>query len=114
MLNKLFKGRYSVLFSFLTVFVFISFLIRTILFIDSIGKTDFSFFGVMRIYLLGFVYDIGVGLFLTAFYSLYLLFFPDRWFGSIVNKIITYAGLFLALLISFFSFFAELTFWQEF
>ncbi|WP_214227759.1 LTA synthase family protein [Pedobacter sp. B4-66] len=114
MLNKLFKGRYSVLFSFLTVFVFISFLIRTILFIDSIGKTDFSFFGVIRIYLLGFVYDIGVGLFLTAFYSLYLLFLPDRWSNSVVNKIITYSGLFLALLISFFSFFAELTFWQEF
>jgi len=114
MLHKLFKGRYSVLFSFLAVFVFISFLIRTILFIDSIGKTDFSFFGVLRIYLLGFVYDIGVGLFLTALYSLYLLVFPDRWSGSIVNKIITYIGLFLILLISFFSFFAELTFWQEF
>lgn len=114
MFNRLFKGRYSVLFSFLSVFVFISFLIRTILFFESISKTDFSFFGILKIYLLGFVYDIGVGLFLTAFYSLYLLVLPDRWSGSILNKIITYIGLFIALLISFFSFFAELTFWQEF
>lgn len=114
MFNRLFKGRYSVLFSFLSVFVFISFLIRTILFFESIGKTDFSFFGVLKIYLLGFVYDIGVGLFLTAFYSLYLLILPDKWSGSIINKIVTYIGLFIALLISFFSFFAELTFWQEF
>lgn len=114
MISKLFKGRYSVLFSFLAIFVFISFLIRTVLFVDSIGKTDFSFLGVLRIYLLGFVYDVGVGLFLTTLYSLYLLVLPDRWSASIVNKIITYAALFIILLISFFSFFAELTFWQEF
>ncbi|ETZ21398.1 LTA synthase family protein [Pedobacter sp. V48] len=114
MISKLFKGRYSVLFSFLAIFVFISFLIRTVLFIDSIGKTDFSFLGVLRIYLLGFVYDVGVGLFLTTLYSLYLLVLPDRWSDSIVNKIITYVALFIILLISFFSFFAELTFWQEF
>jgi phosphoglycerol transferase MdoB-like AlkP superfamily enzyme len=114
MISKLFKGRYSVLFSFLAIFVFISFLIRTVLFIDSIGKTDFSFLGVLRIYLLGFVYDVGVGLFLTTLYSLYLLILPDRWSASIVNKIITYVALFIILLISFFSFFAELTFWQEF
>jgi len=114
MISKLFKGRYSVLFSFLAIFVFISFLIRTVLFIDSIGKTDFSFLGVLRIYLLGFVYDFGVGLFLTTLYSLYLLILPDRWSASIANKIITYVALFIILLISFFSFFAELTFWQEF
>nr|WP_294875509.1 alkaline phosphatase family protein [uncultured Pedobacter sp.] len=114
MISKLFKGRYSVLFSFLAIFVFISFLIRTVLFIDSIGKTDFSFLGVLRIYLLGFVYDVGVGLFLTTLYSLYLLVLPDRWSASIVNKIITYVALFIILIISFFSFFAELTFWQEF
>nr|WP_068886696.1 LTA synthase family protein [Pedobacter panaciterrae] len=114
MFIKLFKGRYSVLFSFLAIFVFISLLIRTVLFIDSIGKTDFSFLGVVRIYLLGFVYDFGVGLFLTSFYSLYLLVLPDRWSASIVNRIITYIVLFIILLISFFSFFAELTFWEEF
>ncbi len=84
------------------------------MFIDSIGKTDFSFLGVVRIYLLGFVYDFGVGLFLTSFYSLYLLVLPDRWSASIVNRIITYIVLFIILLISFFSFFAELTFWEEF
>lgn len=114
MISKLFRGRYSVLFSFLAIFVFISFLIRTILFIDSIGKTDFSFPGVLKIYLLGFVYDVGVALFLTTLYNIYLLILPDRWSASIANKAITYSALFIILLISFFSFFAELTFWQEF
>lgn len=114
MLDRIFRSRYSVLFSFIIVFVSTSFLIRTVLFILSLPKADFSFVGVFKIYFLGLAYDLGVALFLTAVYNLYLLFIPGRWLNSIGNKVITYLGLFLALLISFFSFFAELTFWQEF
>ncbi|MEJ2883282.1 LTA synthase family protein [Pedobacter sp. GR22-6] len=51
---------------------------------------------------------------ITSVYNLYLLFMPRKWSLSIVNRGFTYVGLFLALLISFFSFFAEVTFWQEF
>ncbi|HMI01316.1 MAG TPA: sulfatase-like hydrolase/transferase [Pedobacter sp.] len=114
MFNRVFRSRYSVLFSFIIVFVLTSFLIRASLLIVSLPKTDFSLIGVVRIFLLGLDYDIGVALLLTAVYNLYLLFLPDKWLDSMGNKAITYAGLFLALLISFFSFFAELTFWQEF
>jgi phosphoglycerol transferase MdoB-like AlkP superfamily enzyme len=114
MLNKLFKSRYSLLFSFLTVFISFSFLIRTVLLIVSIGKAEFSFLGILQIYLLGFIYDLAVGLFLTGLYNLYVLFLPRRWANSLVNKGLTYVWLFLILLISFFSFFSELTFWQEF
>jgi len=84
------------------------------LLISSWPKANFGFGGLLRIYFLGLDYDLGVGLLLTVVYSLYLLFLPEKWVGSAGNKVITYAGLFLMLLISFFSFFAELTFWQEF
>lgn len=114
MLNRIFRSRYSVLFSFIIVFLVASFLIRTVLLIVSLSKTDFSTAGVFKIFLLGLDYDLGVALLLTALYNLYLLFLPANWSDSIGNKIITYGGLFFALLISFFSFFAELTFWQEF
>jgi len=62
----------------------------------------------------GFFYDFGVALFLVTLFSIYLLFLPQKWTNALTNKIITYGWLFLILLISFFSFFAELTFWQEF
>lgn len=114
MFNRVFGSRYGILFSFIIVFVLVSFLIRTSLLIVSLPKTDFNLIGVIRIFLLGLDYDIGVALLLTAVYNLYLLFLPDNWSDSIGNKAITYAGLFIALLISFFSFFAELTFWEEF
>lgn len=103
-----------ILFSFIIVFILVSFLIRTTFFIVSLPKTDFSAAGVVKIFLLGLDYDIGVALLLTAVYNVYLLFLPDKWCNSVGNKAITYSGLFLMLLISFFSFFAELTFWQEF
>ncbi|QNK63408.1 sulfatase-like hydrolase/transferase [Pedobacter sp. PAMC26386] len=114
MFQAIFKGRYSVLFSFFAVFLFSSFLIRTGLLAVSIGKTDFSFLSVLQLYLIGFCYDFGVALFLVTLFSIYLLLLPQRWTNTLTNKIVTYAWLFLILLISFFSFFAELTFWQEF
>lgn len=114
MLNRLFKSRYCVLFSFIAVFLIASFLIRTILLFAAVPKTDFSTTGIFKLYLLGLEYDMGVALFLTAFYNIYLLLLPQRWSGSIADKILTCTWLFLVLLISFFSFFAELTFWQEF
>jgi phosphoglycerol transferase MdoB-like AlkP superfamily enzyme len=114
MLNQILRSRYGVLFSFIIFFISTSFLIRATLLVLSISKMDFDAIGVLRIFFLGLDYDIGVALLLTTIYNLYLLIIPQRWSDSMANKIITYTGLFLALLISLFSFFAELTFWQEF
>lgn len=109
-----YRGRYSVLFSFFTVFVFCSFIIRLGLFCASLAKTSFTIMSVISVFGLGLIYDIGVALFLVAIYNIYLFFIPGKWLNSKVHQVITYCWLFLILLISFFSFFAELTFWQEF
>lgn len=114
MFLSIFKGRYSVLFSFFAVFLFSSFLIRTGLLAVSAGKTDFSILSIIQLYFTGFFYDFGVALFLVTLFSIYLLFLRQKWVNTLTNRIITYGWLFLILLISFFSFFAELTFWQEF
>ncbi|RXF70590.1 LTA synthase family protein [Arcticibacter tournemirensis] len=114
MFHNLQKGRYSVSFAFIALFVLISFLIRTGLLLVSIHKVDFTLFSLLHIYLFGFFYDFGVSLFLTALYNIYLLVLPANWGNTLINKIITYLGLALTLLIVFFSFFAEITFWEEF
>lgn len=114
MLKQIFRGRYCVFFAFIFVFISLSFLVRTILLVISIPKADFSVNGLLRVYLLGLDYDIGVALFITTLYNFYLLILPDRWLNSAINRLITYTGLLLALLVSFFSFFSEITFWQEF
>lgn len=114
MFRLFFKDRYSVLFSFFLVFIAFSFLIRTGLLSVSLGKADFSLLSIVQLYLTGFVYDLGVALFLGTLYSIYLLFLPANRANTLGNRIVTYGWIFLILLISFFSFFAELTFWQEF
>lgn len=114
MIHIFFKGRYSVLFAFICLFLLISFILRTYFFIESATEADFTVLVIMRIYFMGFLYDLGVALFLTTVYNLYLLFLPEKWSESTVNKVITYIIYSLLLLISFFSFFAEITFWNEF
>jgi phosphoglycerol transferase MdoB-like AlkP superfamily enzyme len=110
----IFKGRYSVLFSFIAVFLTCSFLIRTGLLVISFSKTSFSFSAILSLYSLGLIYDFGVALFLTTLLNIYLFLLPSKWSSKSTSKLITYVILFLLLLITFFSFFAELTFWQEF
>ncbi|CAM4315323.1 Phosphoglycerol transferase MdoB [Pedobacter westerhofensis] len=110
----IFRGRYSVLFSFFASFVICSFLVRTGLLVISLPKTNFSISAVLSLYVLGFAYDFAVALFLVCIYNLYLLLLPSKWTGTKGDKIFTYTWLCLLLFISFFSFFAEITFWQEF
>lgn len=69
---------------------------------------------VIGLYLQGFIFDVAVALFLGTIFNIYLLILPSKWTGTKTDRIITCTCLFLLLLISFFSFFAEITFWQEF
>ncbi len=114
MFYRIFRSRYSLLFSFIFVFILLSFLVRSSLLILSLSKTNFSAAGILHIYLMGLDFDIGVALLLCILYNLYLLAMPRRLTGTKIDRILTYTGLFLSLLITCFSFFAELTFWQEF
>lgn len=102
------------LFSFVAVFISASFLIRLGLVTATIEKTDFAFLSIVRIFAQGLFYDLGVSVFLTLLYSIYLFFLPQRFIKSWLNIFISYSGLLLMLIIMVFSFFAELTFWQEF
>lgn len=102
------------LFSFVAVFIAASFLIRLGLLTATIEKTDFSLLSILRIFTQGLIYDLGVSSFLVLAYAIYLLVLPQRFIQSWFNIFISYAGLFFMVTIVIFSFFAELTFWQEF
>lgn len=108
------RNRYSVLFAFISFFLLASFVVRTALLTFCFSKADITLLVLLRIYLVGAFFDLGVAFFLSAAYSVYLLLLPQRWNNSLFNKIITYAGFFIITLIVMFSFFAEFTFWQEF
>lgn len=69
---------------------------------------------LLRIYGKGFLYDLAVVLFISSFYTLYLLLISNRINRSAVNRVLTYVGFFLVLILCLFSFFAEIAFWNEF
>ena len=114
MWNKLFPRRFSLLKTFVLIFLVLSFVVRLILFFWSISETDTSIFNLIFTFLIGFAFDNGTISFFALPYALYLLLFPRKFSGSILDKIITYFAYSLGLIIFLFSFFAEITFWEEF
>ena len=107
-------GRYAALFTVLCVYTSLSFVTRTILFIESAKDVDFNLAHLFRVFVTGLGFDIAIGLSFLLLYAVYLLLFPRRWVGSLADKIFTYGYLFLVLVIMFFSLMAEFPFWDEF
>ena len=114
-MNQLFsKNRFSIVFSFILIYCLLGFTIRTILFLLSFSAIDLSLFNILKIVGLGFVFDFGTAIFFILFYALYLLFFPKKYVGTIIDKSLTYFILFFVFIITIFSFLAEFPFWDEF
>lgn len=113
MFNKK-NNTYRLLAYFAGMLLGLSLLMRISLLFISFRSADITLPAVLRIYGTGCLFDVGVTVFFLLPYAVYLTCLPSRWSGSILNKIITYAGFFTATLILMFSFFAELTFWLEF
>jgi len=113
-MNNPIKSRYAVLFAFILYFLFFSFIVRTALFIASAQHAEFTFLETIRIFVVGLFFDLGTSLILVAFYAIFLILIPDKGYQKKWNKIFTPAIFFVFVVITLFSFFAELTFWQEF
>ncbi|WP_339656754.1 sulfatase-like hydrolase/transferase [uncultured Maribacter sp.] len=114
MWTLLFPKRFSLLKAFVFLFICISFLVRLTFFIWDFSEVDAHIGTMVGTFITGLFYDIGtLSLFLMPF-LVYLLIFPKKWYGSLVDKISTWFGFFLAVLIIYFSFFGEFTFWDEF
>ncbi len=113
-MNKLFPQRFSTLKSYVLTFLVLSFLIRLTLYIWSFSDISFNFLHFIRTFFTGIFFDIGTISFFAVPFSLYLLLFPLKYQGSFLDRIIMYSAYFIGILIFVFTFFAEITFWEEF
>ena len=114
MLGKLFPSRFSLLKAFVVLFLVLSFLVRISFLIWNFSEIDTGFFVLVNTFLVGFLFDLATISFFTIPYLIYLLILPKKWNGSIADKIITYVCFSIGVLILYFSFFGEFTFWDEF
>ena len=114
MWSKLFPDRFALLKIFIVLFLSLSFLVRLSFFIWDFAEVDIGVIDILVTFLTGFFFDLGTISLFIILDLVYLVAFPSKWFGSLIDKIITWVGFFLAVLILFFSFFGEFTFWDEF
>src|SRR5690606_6218005 len=95
-------------------FLILSFVARVSFLIWNFSEVDKGFFKLGNTFVIGFLFDIATLSFFTIPYLIYLLLIPKKFYGSILDRIVTYFGFSLVTLIVFFSFFGEFTFWDEF
>jgi len=114
MLNLLFSKRFSLVKTFSATFLAFAFIIRLTLYFWSFDDIEFSFFNLIKIFGLGFLFDLGSLSYMMAFYSIYLLLVPKRFYGCAVDKFLTKFAYALVLFFMLFSFLAELAFWEEY
>lgn len=112
--SKINLGRFGFLFSYIIFFCICSLLIRFSFIILSFDKLEFNVFHFIRIFALGYIFDLGAAIFMSLIYAIYLLLFPKFLIGHVVDKFISYFLLFILLFIAVFGFLAEFPFWAEF
>ena len=114
MWSKLFPKRFSLLKSFVIIFLSFSFLVRLSFLLWDFREVDSSVFNIIKTFVIGLFFDIGTVSYFTIPYLIFLIFFPVKWYGNLVDRIFSYFGFSLGVLIIYFSFFGEFTFWEEF
>ncbi len=109
-----FTKRYSLLKTFIFLFLILSFFVRIVFLIWNFHEIDTSFLKIIYTFCIGFLFDLGTVSFFALPYAIYLLLIPNKFHGNLFDKTITYFAYSLGLTIFIFSFFAEITFWEEF
>jgi phosphoglycerol transferase MdoB-like AlkP superfamily enzyme len=114
MFKAIFPKRLSLLKTYVLLFLILSFFVRIFFLVYSFKEVDTTFFKLANTFIIGFLFDVGTISLFSLPYLLYLLIIPKKLYGSILDKIITYFAFSLGIIIFLFSFFAEITFWEEF
>ncbi|MDI1318411.1 alkaline phosphatase family protein [Flavobacterium sp.] len=112
--SKWFPSRFSLLFSFAMWFLLMSQVVRIIFIIWQYDEVSLNVFTVLGTLLTGLFFDIGTVSFILFPSIIYYFIFPNKWIGSLLDKILVWFFTSFVTFILLFAFFAELTFWDEF
>ena len=107
-------GRYALPVHFIIWFLILSQVLRIIFFIWQYDEVSWNIIDILRTLLTGLFFDAGTIVFISLPGLIYYTLIPDKWIGSILDKIIVIFFTSLNIFILVFTFFAELTFWDEF
>ncbi|RWW92354.1 LTA synthase family protein [Flavobacterium cerinum] len=108
------SGRFTLLLYFIFWFLIVSQLLRICFFIWQYSEVSLNIINVLRTLLTGLFFDIGAVTFISLPAVLYYVVLPNKLVGSWLDKILIWFFTSLTIVILVFTFFAELTFWEEF
>jgi phosphoglycerol transferase MdoB-like AlkP superfamily enzyme len=112
LLNRI--PRFALLFHFMIWFLAVSLLLRIGFFIWQHDEISWNVIHILRTLVTGLFFDIGTIIFVSLTAIIYYAVFPNRWIGSLLDKVLVWFFTGLTVFILVFTFFAELTFWDEF
>lgn len=112
--NIYFKGRLSLLAAFLKGFLLLSLVLRLLFFTWEYKEAVWSPLDFIRTIGMGLMFDIGVCSFIVFPSLVYIFIVPNRFIGSMFDRIMVYFFFTLTIFILALTFLAEVTFWEEF
>lgn len=114
MYKKIQPGRFALQLNFICWFLIVSQLLRLILLSWQFGDASWNILDLLRTLITGLFFDIGTVTFISIPAILYYTIFPNRWIGSLTDRMLVWLFMSLTIFILVFTFIAELTFWDEF
>ncbi len=112
--RQVFQHRFGPLAIVLTLVALLSFLTRLFLLFFSWKNLEPGILNVAVIFVIGFFYDLVVGLFFCIPIALFCWLMKDSWYRKKWNRIILFIFFFLIILILSVTAGAEIAFWDEF
>jgi len=107
-------SRYKFLVYFFIIFISTSFITRTVLLTYSFSNLDTSLVELIKLFLVGFFYDVVAYFYYIIPFVIYLFLIPQRFFNTKIHKIISLFIFFAVVYGVVFNSFSECFFWEEF
>ena len=108
------NSRFQLLILAVTIFLGLSVVSRTSLFITDITSVDTGAFSLLKVYGIGFMYDFLAAMYYVIPLAIYLIFVPNKFFNSKVHKYIFLILFFAFNFVLVFNVVSEWFFWEEF
>lgn len=113
-MSKFIRGRFSLAILIMGCFILLASITRMSLMYDSLHQIDFQIFDIVKIYIIGFIYDTITASYLLVPWVLYLILIPNPIFNLKFHKYLFNFILLIQVNILTFTVFSEWFFWQEF
>ncbi len=113
-MSKYIKNRFALVTLLIVIFIAISFTSRIILLFADFDQVDFGIFTLLKLFLVGLIYDFVAAIYYVSPFAAYVALMPNKIFNNKFHKYIVWLFLFIQINLLVFNAFSEWFFWDEF